>query len=108
MARKIKILLVGFLLIALSVFALFSKSLLGDEASLPFWSFDGIAAICGGVYIAWWSARVLRESEEDDVDIDNQGWPSQRGRRRGHTARSLIRRPKRPVTIGSATQEGMR
>ena len=63
--KKIKLFLVGIALVGFGVFAIALKFMLGEEASLPFWPFDGIAAIAGGIFVAWWSAKVMNEAEEN-------------------------------------------
>jgi hypothetical protein len=72
MLEKIKLFLVGIALVGLGVFAIAVKFLLGEDARLPFWPFDGIAAIIGGVFVTWWSARVLSENEEDDRALSDR------------------------------------
>ena len=71
MMMKVKLFLVGIALAGFGVFAISLKFMLGEEASLPFWPFDGIAAIAGGVFVAWWSAKVMNEAEEEGTDVND-------------------------------------
>lgn len=60
----------GVLFILLGAFALAAPWLLPKEANLPFWPFDGVLAILGGVFIIWWSCYEIRELSRDKRELD--------------------------------------
>ncbi len=64
MFNAIKLLVFGLLFVLLGVGSVWLKFVLGDEARLPFWPFDGIAAIVGGIFVSWWSFTVMKERND--------------------------------------------
>jgi hypothetical protein len=62
--REIKLLLTGLAIILLGCASISLKFVLGEEAKLPFWPFDGIAAILGGAFVTWWTWTVMKERDE--------------------------------------------
>ena len=60
--RIAKLFLTGILLTILGAFSLAAKFLL-PEARLPFWPFDGVLAVAGGVFVIWWSIQVIMERD---------------------------------------------
>ena len=63
--KALKMFVFGLLFILLGGFAFASKWLL-PEARLPLWPFDGILAMVGGVFICYWSVRVLTGADNQD------------------------------------------
>jgi hypothetical protein len=56
-----KLFFTGLALIFLGAASIILKFVLDDEARLPFWPFDGILAILGGIFVCWWSWTVFKE-----------------------------------------------
>jgi hypothetical protein len=69
--RKIKLLFFGLAFIFLGIVVISLKFMLGDNGRLPLWPFDGIAAIAGGVFIIWWSWKVMNEPEQDGAESED-------------------------------------
>ena len=62
--REIKLFLTGLAIMFLGGASISLKFVLGEEAKLPFWPFDGIAAILGGAFVMWWTWTVMKEHDE--------------------------------------------
>ena len=61
MLKKLKLLVIGPIIMVLGGFSLAAKFLLPD-ARLPFWPFDGILAILGGAFVTYWCFIFVKES----------------------------------------------
>ena len=61
--REIKLLFSGLTIMFLGGASISLKFVLGDDARLPFWPFDGIAAILGGAFVMWWTWTVIKERD---------------------------------------------
>jgi len=60
MLKTLKLLLTGIALTLLGVMAI-ALIFMIEDAKLPFWPFDGILAIAGGIYVTYWSSKTMSE-----------------------------------------------
>jgi hypothetical protein len=66
--HRLRLFIAGIAFVFLGIGAISLKFLVGEDARLPFWPFDGIAAIAGGVFVSWWSLKASSEPEPPPRD----------------------------------------
>jgi hypothetical protein len=60
--KKLKMLFTGIALVGLGAFSLAFR-FIEPQARLPFWPVDGVLAIAGGIFVAWWTIGVMRDED---------------------------------------------